>query len=633
MKSVLCKAGLAACALFALALAPAAALSETKTVAAGTQWVVEKATPLSELTISDGATVTAPAGYSLTLTVNGVETSIAPGSYKGDVVLTPAKDLVIHFDEMNMTSDFKYRQAIYVNDGVYHPQQSVASAVKSGKITDRSADNVSITSNAEKFNGIIVGGKSDYTIDNPTIRLTGNGKNDFAGLGAAIRVGGSSHVTVNHANILNIGAVRGAIWVGDDAEIVVNDSEIETRSGVLPKDYGWSFVKGPDGSGTVMMEVPWMLGIVGNNRSTIVTGNGIARYNNTHIKAQAWGAMSTDAIRQGKIYLTNCHVEVIDSGYGSFADGQSEVHSIGTRFDVASYALILSGGSGEFTSGSVVNSRNVGVMAHGGHSGSLTVDKGSVFNTEKAVFQFKSSTPSILVDNATLNSKNGIILQLMANDDPNKPAGGGGAPPSGAGGGAPQPGAPGAGGPGAGAPGGGAPGAGGPGGPGGAAPAGGASPMGAGPGGDGNQDLSATFRNVTLKGDFYNSLTSQSAMNLTFEKATVIGAICTARGEHGVGPHGEKLVMQDSSELHDLIGDEKETCAQTNDSHGATVALQSGSRWIVTRTSYLTGLTIGDGSSIAAPAGSTVTMTVDGLKKPAVAGSYQGKIVLQVATK
>ena len=631
MKIGLNKAGLAVCALIALALAPAAALSETKTVAAGTQWVVEKATALTELTIGDGATVTAPVGYSLTLTVNGVETSVAPGSYKGNVVLTPAKDLVIHFDEMNMTSDFKYRQAIYVNDGAYQPEQSVASAVKSGKITDRSADNVSITSNAEKFNGIIVGGNSNYTIDNPTIRLTGNGKNDFAGLGAAIRVGGTSHVTVNHANILNTGAVRGAIWVGDDAEIVVNDSEIETRSGVLPKDYGWSFVKGPDGSGTVMMEVPWMLGIVGNNRATIVTTNGIARYNNTHIKAQAWGAMSTDAIRQGKIYLTKCHVEVIDSGYGSFADGQSEVHSIGTRFDVASYALILSGGSGEFTSGSVVNSRNVGVMAHGGHSGSLIVDKGSVFNTEKAVFQFKSSTPSILVDSATLNSKNGIILQMMVNDDPNKPSGGGGAPQ------------------------GGAPGAGGPDGPGGAAPAGGAAPMGAGPGGappsggsapgasgpggaggpggNGNQDLSATFRNVTLKGDFYNSLTSQSAMNLTFEKATVTGAICTAKGEHGIGPHGEKLVMQDSSALYYLIGDEKETCAPTQDAHGATVALQQGSRWTVTKTSYLTGLTIGGDSSITAPAGSTVTMTVDGAEKTLVPGSYEGKIVLQVAAK
>ena len=157
--------------------------------------------------------------------------------------------------------------------------------------------------------------------------------------------------------------------------------------------------------------------------------------------------------------------------------------------------------------------------------------------------------------------------------------------------------------------------------------------MGAGPGGDGNQDLSATFRNVTLKGDFYNSLTSQSAMNLTFEKATVTGAICTAKGEHGVGPHGEKLVMQDDTSLHYLIGDEKETCAQTEGPHGATVALQQGSKWTVARTSYLTGLTIGDGSSIAAPAGSTVKMTVDGVEIPIAPGDYKGKIVLQIAAK
>ena len=157
--------------------------------------------------------------------------------------------------------------------------------------------------------------------------------------------------------------------------------------------------------------------------------------------------------------------------------------------------------------------------------------------------------------------------------------------------------------------------------------------MAGGPGGDGNQDLNATFRNVTLKGDFYNALTSQSAMNLTFEKATVTGAICTAKGEHGVGPHGEKLVMQDSSELYYLIGDEKETCAQTEGPHGATVTLKSGSRWTVTKTSYLTGLTFGADSSITVPEGSTVTMTVDGVNKPVVPGSYQGKIVLLIAAK
>ena len=629
MKISLSITRIAAVSLLALALSPltsmAAAAKETKSVAAGSKWEVDQITTLSELTIAEGATVTAGQGQSLTLTVNGVETPIKAGTYKGIVVLTPTKDLAIHFSEQGMTTDFKYRQGIYIRDGAYVPEQSVAAAVASGKVTNTAAEKVKITSTAERFNGIVVSGNSNYEIDRPEIRLTGNGKNDFAGVGAAVRAGGTSKVTINHATINNTGAVRSAIWVGDHSELTVNDSEIEVHNGVLPKNYGWSFVHGPDGTGTAMMEVPWMLGIVGNNRATLVTSSGVARYNNTHIKDQAWGALSTDAIQDGKIYLTKCHVEVVDSGYGAFADGQSLVHSSGSTFDVADYALILSGGTGVFTDGSVVNSRRIGVMAHGGHSGNLTIDKGSVFNTDKAVLQFKSSTPTILVDGATLNSKSGVILQMMANDDPNKMSGGGGAPAGGGGAPGTEGGAPGGGGApsGGGAPGGGAPNDAAPGG----APPGGGMSGGAG----GSSDLEGTFKNVTLKGDFYNSFTAQSSMNLSFANATITGAICTATAEHAVGHNGEKLVMQDASDLYYLIGEEKETCAATEDAHGASVSLDERSNWVVNKTSYLTGLTIAPGAKVSAPKGGILTMTVDGVVTPVGAGSYKGKIVLKVS--
>jgi len=583
--------------------------AESKVLPPGSSWEVDETTALSRLTIGDGASLSAPQGYSLTLTVNGVETPIEPGSYEGDVVLTASRELRIPFNQMNMTSNLLYRQALYVKDGVYVRDQSVPAALVGGEVTDTFAKDIEITSVNETFGGIVVAGNSSYRIDNPTITLTGNGKNDFAGLGAAIRVGDTSKVTVNNARILSTGAVRGAIWVGDEAEIIVNDSEIETRSGVVPEDYGWSWTKGPDGSGTVMMEVPWMLGIRGNNRATIVTTNGIARYNNTHIKAQAWGAMSTDAVMRGKVYLTNSHVEVVESGYGSFADGQSEIHASGTTFDVATYAFILSGGGGYFTDATVVNSSQNAVMAHNG--GTLVVDKGTVFNADQAVFQFKAGGISLLVDDAELNSKSGIILEMMVNDDPNQAGG----PPAGMG-------APGGGPPGSGAPSGG--------GPGGGAPGGGP-PMAAGPGR--SPDVEAIFRNVTLDGDFYNARTALSAMNLSFENATVTGAICSAVGEHAVGPNGEKLVMQDDPGLYYLIGKQQETCAETEDPNGATVQLKDGSRWVVNKTSYLTGLTIADGATISAPQGSTVTLTVNGRATPIAAGDFSGRIVLEISTR
>jgi hypothetical protein len=236
-----------------------------------------------------------------------------------------------------------------------------------------------------------------------------------------------------------------------------------------------------------------------------------------------------------------------------------------------------------------------------------------VFNTEKAVIQLKSSSPNIVVDNAMLNSKSGIILEMMANDDPNKSGPGGGMGPGG------PPGAPGAGPNGS---------------PGGSPPGGGAGgPMGGGKYSttNGTNDEYATFKHVTLKGDFVNSLTAKSGMNLTFENSTVTGAVTTATAVHATGPKGETLVMQESPDLYYLIGEQIETYAATDDANGASVSLDAGSKWVVDKTCYLTGLTVAQGAEVTAPKGSMLTMTINGVAKPIGAGSYKGKIVLKVA--
>jgi len=235
------------------------------------------------------------------------------------------------------------------------------------------------------------------------------------------------------------------------------------------------------------------------------------------------------------------------------------------------------------------------------------------------------------VDNAKFNPENGLIIQAMVNDDPNKGGGsGGGAPAEGSGGGAP-----GAGGQG-GAPGG-APGRGQGGAPGGMAAAGGAPASGGtlggipgGPGG-GSSAVNATFKNMTMTGDIVNSMTAQGDVMVNFEKATITGAISTATAEHGVGPKGEKLIMKEETDLYYLIGKTKETLCATNDKYGVKVSLGNGSKWVVSKTSYLTGLIIADSAAITAPQGYRVTMMVDGLEKAIKAGAYKGKIVITVS--
>jgi hypothetical protein len=80
----------------ALLLVPLASCNRTssgdsKTVESA--WEVSETTRLSQLTIAGTASVIAPEGCQVTMTVDHVETPILPGTYTGDIVLTPTVDI------------------------------------------------------------------------------------------------------------------------------------------------------------------------------------------------------------------------------------------------------------------------------------------------------------------------------------------------------------------------------------------------------------------------------------------------------------------------------------------------------------------------------------------------------------
>ena len=93
------------------------------TVASGQTYTVAATTSVSAVTIEQGGVLTAPAGYSLTMTVNGVETGqvlaatsgadtvFVPGSWRGDIVLT-----VTEADDVTWQQHvYPFRQAIYAD--------------------------------------------------------------------------------------------------------------------------------------------------------------------------------------------------------------------------------------------------------------------------------------------------------------------------------------------------------------------------------------------------------------------------------------------------------------------------------------------------------------------------------------
>jgi hypothetical protein len=542
--------------------------AEVAVLAAGATRVVDRTTAFSSLTIPAGAGLAAPAGHNLTMTVDGVGTAIEPGTYRGNIVLTVTDDIAVKFDKM---APFHYRTAVYVDDGRHVAEKSVAAAVVGGKVSDAAATNVSITSNEESFNGILITGNSRYTVENPTIVLNGNG-NDFAGLGAALMSSGNADVTVSNAKITTKGAVRTAIFVGGQSTMRVNDSSIEVFNGTLPADYKFNIDAGK------MMEVPWMLGLSGNVRATMLVDHGTVYYNRSHIKAQAWGALSTDGPGVFRMYVTDSLIETVDSGYGAYSLGNSLDRFSHCTFNVADVGLIIAAdGSGTFTDGTVVNSRRFGVMMHSGvGGGTLLIDKGSVFNTQSTAIQVKGRGTHIIIDHATINAANGIILQAMINDDPMAPAG-------------PLPGP--------------------------ANPAGAAD--GTAPGA-----VTAVFRHVVLKGDIINSRTSQGDMSLTFESARIAGSITTAIAAPSTG-------KAPTAKTYTLIGDVKNTFGPTTDKYGLQLSLDRRSSWTVDQTSYLTRLTLAPGATIGAHPGFAVTLLVNGEETPIKAGTYIGKIVLR----
>ncbi|WP_329280838.1 hypothetical protein [Streptomyces sp. NBC_01451] len=604
--------------------APATARGTRITVAAGETYELSATTRVARLSIAEGGTIVAPDGHSVTLTVDGVETGqrltatggtrtlIQAGTYRGDVVLTVAEANPVTYE----TLTFPFRQALYVDADGVERAKSVLTSVIGGRLTDTVAKDVSITSTGECFDGVYVK-DADYTLERPVISLTGNGRCDFAGYGAAVvGAGAATTLVVDGARITTKGVVRTGVIADAGANVVVKNSRIHTRNGVLPADYQ-ATVETP-----YMQSVPWMLGLDGNVRATNLIGAGSrATYLDSTVFSETWGALSVEGGQGLKLTVVNSRVGNTGSyGYGTYAIGDATVRVLGSRFDVGSYATIIAGPAANVHYGdstreavaalnaelelglskaelqavparnTVVNSGHFGYMFFG--AGTLTLDGGTVVNSEKATFLNKGQRTTITVDGsrgARLNPRNGIVLQMMELDDPGPVRVDG-------------------------------------------------RMMNVGvytePTGDPAKDTAfdvtavhttdgaATFTSIALKGDFYNGMRKGKNMVLTFDDSSVRGVISASSTRHHVS-------TIDASNFYELGEVTNTTRAAVN--NGVIVALGAGSTWTVTGTSHLTKLTLAADAAVEAPSGKKLTMTVDGTVTPVVAGqTYAGAIALTV---
>ncbi len=574
-------------------------MKQFKTVSEGV-WTVTEDMQLEELIIAEGASVAAPAGKKVTMTINDVATQLRPASFQGDIRLSVTDDIPVRF--FAYKEPMEYRAAAYIKDGKVQDHQSVLAAVKSGEITGAWAKDVKIVCRDEAFNGIFIDGDGEYVIDGADIDMEGLGGNDFNGYGAAIMSHGNAKVTVNHANVHVRGASRNSFFVGENSEMTINDSVVFNETGVLPSDY----VDNVDMGG--MMRVPWMLGLRGNSRATNLADFATAHYNRCHLMAEGWGVLSTDAVDRCRLYATDCLIEITGpSGYGAFSIGDCNDVFDHCVFHVTDYALIQANetAGGEFLNGTVVNSKRFGVMSFLNQGGKLVV-RDSTFNTEKAVFLIKGCTPVLDVSNAKLNSASHVILQLFDLDDPS-----------------------------------------------------GSNRWFFDPKEEDvyiegrdlttsveGHDVIARFADMEVNGDFFNATTNipldttgmpefvmpempegedmpprpepgplPKNLDLTFSNATVTGRITAAKARHRVA----RVDKYNCEELGELDFTAREAI-----NNGVIVRLENGSVWNVTAESHLTKLVIEDGAAVNA-----ASMTVDDVETALVPGTYTGKIVIR----
>ena len=609
--------------------------------------VIEETVKMDKLVIEEGAKVKAPKGKGVTLLVNGVPTEIMPGTYEGDVELYVADSWLTTKGVWGYPEKNRYRTGLFYKDGKLMPEYSILDAVQGGTYDDRSINDVTLVANDGGFNGIyITGEKHDYTLNNININFTGAGANDFAALGAGIAIYGKPDVTINDSNIEIHGVTRGAIFAGDYSTLTVNRTRIIGDSAPFDQK----------------VDPNWTMSLYGTNRITNAAHVATCYYNDCFISSNGWGTMSVDGGKYNRLYYTNCTImQTSPSGYGGMAiadnfndyaeydvlpGGDPCIHSFDNcRVLVGGTALIMCTGAsgGVFKGGTFVHSRRWATHTFRNSGGHLVIDDAK-FYTGSSAMLVKGSTFHIDARKCEFYPSNGTILQLFDCDDP-----GMGGPDSFV------------------------------------VPVGKVDTY-----TEGRdlttavegEDVFCNFSDCELNGNFYNSTTNLYPMLV--DPHGMEGYVPMERPPMGpppadedddednerampdlddfavrAGGHGDDLMGAKNLEINfrnvklngilsaatqqygpgvrfidrrnrDEINNITQTAAPVVN-NGVIASFDEKCVWTVAATSYLSKLTLAEGAQIVAPKTKKVTMYVDGVETPIAAGTYVGKITIEVA--
>lgn len=423
-----------------------------------------------DLTVKDNTIICAPAGKLVSVVCNGaeIEPEVGKTYQNAKLVVTAATDMTGSFYGAAHPTLYPFRTALMVEEGRLVADKSVTEAISGGTYNDSGVTGATIQAGSDEFSGVLVKG-GEYTISDTDIiadtDADGSRTNDFSGLGAAVMAAGEgTRLTIEDSSIETTGVAKLALFSDQGADVIVKNSVLKSNSGTIYDGYMSTADQ------AVMVAPPWVLGISGNARTTNLMGDmSTSTFIDSTIHAKNWGALSTDSGSWMHLTTINSDVIVDESGYGAYNIGEATEHYYGTRFDVDTMAIIMTGGRSVFqsytggqeidvykmdgldladksTTGpdkygkegtlvgtfvsekvpagqkvvSKIDSDNFGFECHAnGTDNTNTVEllDGTEVNTGHAVFLVKKVSSDFVVDGAKLNPKDGVILQMMDNDD------------------------------------------------------------------------------------------------------------------------------------------------------------------------------------------------------------------------
>lgn len=364
--------------------------------------------------------------------------------------------------------DYAYHTALFVDETGVVDSKSVTEAI-SGTYDGKKAENVTIEGTDPSFNGIIVAGGIDYTISKATIRFDTDGDGlqscDFSGKGTAITsFGEGTKLTVEDSDISVSGVANMALFADSGSTMTVRNSKLHSDGGTLHDGY----LNSP--SQNTMVAPPWILGIMGSSRCTNLEGNNTTmNVIDSGTSAAKWAVLSTDSGSNMKLNVVNTTMDLTGndkimqadgtykdedgdpnpftkrSGYGTYVIGSADEQFLGVTMNVGTYGSIFTGGSGTYTNleagktyelmdanGEVsetyeatesktttINSDTFGFMSHQG-TDTINLENGTVVNSGYASLLIKNTQGDTTVNvknGVELNSDNGILMQVMDNDD------------------------------------------------------------------------------------------------------------------------------------------------------------------------------------------------------------------------